>query len=217
MPNYIFDLDGTLVNSAQEVLNCLKKAFLKANYYVSEEKFNYRLIGPPLKEIIKRIAPELKDENKINEILVCFREIYDYLKNDSSYLYDGVLEILNFLKNKNNKLFLATLKPIIPTQRIIKKFELNYFNEVYSIDKFNRIITKEEMIKEILDKYSLNKNETLMIGDTSNDIIAGKKNGIISVLALWGYGGDKSLIHMADYSLNNILAIKQLKVGEYSV
>ena len=66
--NIIFDLDGTLVNSSEEVLVCFKKAFDKANYPVDESRLTSDIIGPPLRQILETIAPELPDEDKISEI-----------------------------------------------------------------------------------------------------------------------------------------------------
>ena len=50
--NYIFDLDGTIVNSSQEVLNCFKMAFQKSDYEIDENRLTQNIIGPPLKQIL---------------------------------------------------------------------------------------------------------------------------------------------------------------------
>ncbi len=55
--NYIFDLDGTLVNSSEEVLLCFKKAFIAASYSIDESRLTSDVIGPPLRQIIATLAP----------------------------------------------------------------------------------------------------------------------------------------------------------------
>ncbi|MCQ2958394.1 MAG: HAD hydrolase-like protein, partial [Candidatus Gastranaerophilales bacterium] len=130
--NFIFDLDGTLVNSSKEVLLCFDKAFQKANYPIDYARLNTNVIGPPLYDIVKLIAPELKDDVKINEIIKYYEELYDYDDNDISSTYDGVIDLLNSLKYEGKKLYIATYKPITPTMRILNKFKLNMFDDIYT-------------------------------------------------------------------------------------
>ena len=210
--NYIFDLDGTLINSSKEVIECMYKAFVEADYPVDKSKLTSNLIGPPLKQIISNIAPELNDEGKFSEIMFNFRRIYDNDENDISEIYSGVYDVLSALKEKKCRLFIATFKPSAPTFRIVKQFKLNYFEDVYTIDKFEKHITKEEMIKDIISKYNLKKEETVMIGDALNDVMAAKNNGIKAIGALWGYGDDKKpLIENADIVIERAEEILCLK------
>ncbi|MBR6162976.1 HAD family hydrolase [bacterium] len=203
--SYIFDLDGTLINSSKEVLLCFKKAFKKANYPVKEERLNSNVIGPPLRDIIRIIAPELKDEELIGEIENNFRELYDYDENDISELYPGVPDILSDLKRQGKRIFLATFKPKKPTERILRQFKLEVFEDVYTIDKFEKHITKAEMIEDIIKKYSLLKSETAMVGDAKSDMTAAKEAKVTAIGALWGYGTDKApLRETADYCINNL-------------
>ena len=210
--NYIFDLDGTLIDSSKEVIECMYRAFIEANYPVDKSSLTSNLIGPPLNEIIQNIAPELKDENKLSQIMSNFEKIYDNDENDISEIYDGIYEILEKLEADGKKLFMATFKPSAPTYRIVKQFKLNYFEDIYTIDKFDKHITKAEMIEDIIKKYNLNKDETVMIGDALNDIDAAKKAGIKAIGVLWGYGDDKKpLIENADIIINKAEEILCLK------
>ena len=204
--NFIFDLDGTLVNSSEEILLCLKKAFEKSNYFIDEQKFTSNVIGPPIKQIINMLAPELTDENLILDIVKKFRQIYDYDENDISIMYDGLYELLSDLKNKGKKLFIATFKPQIPTVRIVDKFKIkHFFDDIYTIDKFGKNITKDEMINDIIEKYGLERSQTIMIGDAKSDAIAARQAGVKSIGVFWGYGKDKTeLIKNADYIIKDV-------------
>lgn len=204
--NIIFDLDGTLINSSEEVLSCFEKAFKATNYPIETERLTSDVIGPPLKQIISLLAPELTDENKINEIVQNFRQIYDYDENDISVLYKGISELLYELKLSGKRIFLATFKPTIPTRRIVKKFFVdNIFEDVYTIDKFCKKITKEEMITDIIAKYGLSPSKTVMVGDAASDMQAAKSAGVECIGVLWGYGDDKSeLIENATFVVNSV-------------
>ena len=209
--NYIFDLDGTIINSSKEVLLCFEKAFEKANYKIDKSRLTPNVIGPPLNEIIKLIAPDIQ-ETDVNIVVEYFRELYDFEENDISEFYQGIPEVLTILKNRNKKLFIATYKPEKPTMRIIKQFKLDKFDDIYTIDKFGKHITKTEMINDIIEKYSLNKSETMMIGDAPSDIICAKEAGVLAVGALWGYGENKEpLIKNSDIVINSANEILEIK------
>lgn len=214
--NYIFDLDGTIVNSSQEVLMCFKKAFEKSDYEIDENRLTQNVIGPPLKEILQLIAPDLKDDDKLDEIVGNFREIYDNNKNDISIVYNGMYDYLVDLKSKGFNVFMATFKPMAPTLRIVKMLKLEeLFDDIYTIDKFGSHISKEEMIKDILDIYGLKKEETVMIGDAPTDMTAGRACGVKAVGVLWGYGTDKKpLTDEADAVVENVDELRKLLSDE---
>ncbi len=208
--NYIFDLDGTIINSSKEVLLCFEKAFEKANYTIDKSRLTPNVIGPPLKEILKLIAPDLKDESTIDKIVLNFRELYDYDENDISELYQGIFELLLESKKQGKKLFIATFKPDKPTMRIVKQFHLDMFDDVYTIDKFGKHITKAQMIEDIINKYNLKKEETVMIGDAASDVIAAREAGVKGIGVLWGYGEDKTnLINNANEIVKNTEELKE--------
>lgn len=207
--NYILDLDGTIINSSNEVLLCFEKAFAQSNYKIDKSRLTPNVIGPPLKEIIKLIAPEI-NENDIEIVMENFRLIYDYDEHDISEYYSGVLEFLNKAKNSGKKLFIATYKPEKPTRRIEKQFKMDMFEEIYTIDKFGEHITKTQMINDILNKFNLKKEETVMIGDASSDVISAKKAGVTGIGVLWGYGDDKTnLIKNSDYVVKNTQELEE--------
>lgn len=207
--NYILDLDGTIINSSNEVLLCFEKAFAQSNYKIDKSRLTPNVIGPPLKEIIKLIAPEI-NENDIEIVMENFRLIYDYDEHDISEYYSGVLEFLNKAKNSGKKLFIATYKPEKPTRRIEKQFKMDMFKEIYTIDKFGEHITKTQMINDILNKFNLKKEETVMIGDASSDVISAKEAGVTGIGVLWGYGDDKTnLIKNSDYVVKNTQELEE--------
>ena len=204
--NYIFDLDGTLINSFDEVKKCFILAFEKAKYPVDRSRLTPEIIGPPLYDIVCNIIPEEKDENKIHQIVKNYNFFYDNEENDISKIYNGVFKVLDNLKKNNCRIFMATYKPDAPTLRIVKQFNFtDYFEEIYTIDKFGEHITKTQMIEIILEKYNLKKSETVMVGDAVSDMVCAKSAGVVAAGALWGYGNEKQpLINNADYTLKSI-------------
>ena len=196
---FIFDLDGTIIDSSKEVIKCLKKAFETVDCKVSEDKFQKILIGPPLKEIIKSIIPEIKDADFHNKIIDEFRNLYDNTEDDISTIYNNIYDVLKECKSKNKRMYIATFKPLKPTLRILKQYKIDFFDDVLCIDKFEKNITKTEMIAKILQNDANKSNSTIMIGDSISDIMAAKDNNIKSGAALWGYGNSDLISKEADY------------------
>ena len=111
--NFIFDFDGTLADTVDEVLSCIETAFNKCNVTFDKKRLNPSVMGPSLAEIAKIVKPDLTDENIINNIVFEYRKIYDYNKKDITKLYDGVQDCLSYLKQNNKRIFIATNKPKI--------------------------------------------------------------------------------------------------------
>lgn len=194
--NYIFDLDGTIIDSSKGVLSCFAQAFQKSNIQIDKTRLNSDVIGPPLKDILVNIHPAIKDDDKkVDEVILNFRSIYDNSENDDSSLYEGIEDFIKDLSKEGKKMFIATLKPTIPTIRILKYYGLyDYFEDIYTIDKFSKNMKKSEMLKSILHDYRLENSKTVMIGDSIGDMQAAKDNTIYAVGVLWGYCYDKFLL-----------------------
>lgn len=206
--NYIFDLDGTIVDSSNEILKCLKKAFQAANIAVEEERLNSDIIGPPIHQIIKSVCKNI-DETSLKSVIYEFRQLYDYDTNDVSFLYEGIFETLEMLKKSNKRLFIATFKPHVPTLRLIKYLNLNMFETFYTVDYPANFSTKSEIVNALISKCKLARNKTLMVGDASSDMMAAKENGILGIGALWGYGYDKTFLKAnADLIVESINDLK---------
>jgi phosphoglycolate phosphatase len=201
--NFIFDMDGTLVNSADAVLFYLKAACEQNNAQINYDNFSPNIIGPPLMQIIQNLIIDNKNEELVLKIMGSFRHLYDNNPKDESQMYENTYEWLISLKKAGKKLFLATYKPTKPTVRLVNELNLNMFEAVYTIDMYGeKKLSKSEMISEIIDKYQLQKEQTIMIGDVPSDINSAHEAGIKAAGVLWGYGNHKEeLIKLSDYVL----------------
>lgn len=190
--NFIFDLDGTLVDSSEEILSSLKEAYGIVLPDL-EIKIDRSVIGPPAPQMIKNITPFL-GQDQVDKINLEFRRIYDSGDFSKTKLFDGILEFLHLLLNKNRNLFIVTNKPMVPTQRMLAILKMDFFNAVVTPDSISgKDLTKSQMLRDLISKNNINKKEAVFIGDTYSDINAAKTNGIISVGVLWGYGDKKQL------------------------
>lgn len=193
--NIIFDLDGTLINSAGDVVYCLKKAYSSIPEF-SNVEITESFIGPPLNELIKKITPDITEE-QTHIITKEFRNCYDNSSFSKTRLCDGVYKLIRDLKHLNIKIFIATNKPFFVTRKILKNLNIDDFDDIVSLDIVTgKKMDKTEMISYLINKWGIEKDATLMVGDDASDIIAAHNNGLRSVAKLGGYG-DVNKIHKA--------------------
>jgi phosphoglycolate phosphatase len=183
----IFDLDGTLVDSAQGVINAVKKT-LEINQIKPIVNLRKELIGPPLEILLSEIAG-ISDKQILDKLKTSFTNLYDNVYVNKIKAYDGIQLILEELKLKNHKLYVATNKRTIPTLKIINKLSWdNMFDDLYSLDKFTPSkINKAELLKELIKANNLNISDVIYIGDKFDDQIAAQQNNIKFLAAAWGY------------------------------
>jgi phosphoglycolate phosphatase len=181
----IFDLDGTVINSAEDIVDSLRHAYLE-NEIELEGTLDSLCIGPPLKDMIRNLTPGLTEED-ISRVIQSFRRIYDTSPYANTKLYDGILEVIRQLKRQNIPLFIATNKPKHAAISLIKKFELNYyFLEVATPDSAEGVVFSKSIMLQFL-KSRWNLHETYYIGDSCEDIRAAHENNLLSIAVLYGY------------------------------
>lgn len=182
-----FDLDGTIIDSAPQIIKSLKNAF---NFFQIEpnKKISSKLIGPPVNFIIEDLIKGSNSE-KAGDILKKFKYFYDNNFCHESECYKDVYETLDFL-SKRNSLLLVTNKRSLPTKKIFKhKNLIKYFDDYYSVNVNNKATSsKEILLNKIIKENNLNKKKCFYVGDTCSDLISSNKNNINFIFAKWGYG-----------------------------
>lgn len=185
--NLIFDFDGTIIDSSEDILISLKKSYEKCALKFPNVDSN--IIGKPIEGIIKDLSPELAQEEIFN-IKNWFRDIYDNCGFENTKLYEGIKEFLEFLKDE--ELFLVTNKPKSPTYKILFKLKiLNNFKDIICVNSSPYLHNKSEMIREIIKAWDLEKDKTILIGDTFIDHAAAKENNVSFLSCLYGYEQNK--------------------------
>lgn len=185
--NIIFDLDGTLIDSAESILESLRNAFINTDN-VPILELDTSLIGPPLVEtIIKLLGTNELD--KITPVINDFKRYYDEQGFKQSTYFVGIPELLNELKKNGQNLYIATNKRLIPTNKIINYLEWqSYFNEIYTLDTFNpNLKSKTGLISKILELNNFDIADTIYIGDRNEDANAAQFNNLEFMMAKWGY------------------------------
>ena len=188
--NLIFDLDGTLVDSATGVLSALHHVIVEHQIPHGNE-LTSELIGPPLRDIVTQLVGNRPDEVIINAMIDTFKRYYDEKGVYKTLVYEGVTQMLRELKNQGHSLYIATNKRMEPTQALMEYFSWgDYFFGVYSLDSFNPVLKdKASLLRKVINTQSLVLADTIYIGDRPEDREAAIQSNLKFLHASWGYGG----------------------------
>ncbi len=189
MKNYFFfDLDGTICDTGEGVLNSVIFALEHFGIHVEDKSSLGGFMGPPLSFSFKKYYG-FTDE-QATEAVKIYREYYSKTGVSEFTPYDGMEELFVSLKNSGKKLFVATSKPVYYANVVLSKCNFaRYFDGIYGSEFDGTRATKIEVLKYAVEQSGITDfNEGVMIGDREYDIIGAKTVGLTSVGILFGYG-----------------------------
>ncbi len=188
-PAYIFDVDGTLVDSASDICGAIKDVLAYTTQNRVEEFFLRRYIGRHLIDLFQDLFPRYTP-SQIDDLVVSYRKIYPARNHSMTKPYPGVKETLATLGGKKAT---ATTKSTFTTQTVLEIFGLlPYFDHVQGTDGFPAK-PEPDVIFAALKGLGVSKEDCLFVGDSSADMEAGKRAGIQTCAVLYGYGEREDL------------------------
>ncbi len=180
-----FDLDGTLTDSGEGIINCATLALEHFRLPVPSREEMRVFVGPPLdKTFIQFGVPE----NKAQEAIDVFRSRYLVSGKFENAPYPGIHDLLDALKKQGHRLFVATSKPESTSLEILAKFQLSqYFEMICGATLDGTRSHKADVIAYLLSKIGTTE-QILMVGDTEFDVLGAAAHGIPTIGVAWGYG-----------------------------
>jgi phosphoglycolate phosphatase len=208
--NILFDLDGTLTDPKIGITSSVQYSLKKFGIIEPELEKLTVFIGPPLWESYKCYYGF--NEEITNLAVKYYREYYSDKGIFENEIYNGIKELLVKLNDEKFSVYIATSKPTIYAKQIADYFEIsNLFRSIEGSELDGKLSNKVELIKHILGKHNLNKDETIMVGDRKHDIIGAKENRIKSIGVGYGYGSQKELEDSnANYYVNSVNELSEL-------
>ncbi|MBQ7108706.1 MAG: HAD family hydrolase [Clostridia bacterium] len=189
----LFDLDGTLTDPAEGITNSVIYALKKMGIAPPERKELLKFIGPPLAQSFEKYF-NLSYEQSLKAVDI-YREYFAPKGLFENTLFDGVPEMLKSLKKNGKKIVLATSKPTVFANKILKHFNLyDFFDLTVGSNLDGSLTNKAEVITVALERLgNIKKDRAVMVGDRSHDVIGGIKNGLFTVGVTFGYGSEEEL------------------------
>ena len=192
MPKAIlFDLDGTLTDSGEGIMNCAKLALEHYNLPIPSEAELRTFVGPPLHDSFIRFGVPAEEADNAIKI---YRSRYIPIGKFENHPYDGIQEVLEKLKASGHTLYVATSKPESMSVEILEHFDLAKYFDIIAGASFDRSrSSKEDVIAYLLSQCG-DYDEKIMVGDTAFDVIGAKAHGIPTVGVAWGYGKVEDMV-----------------------
>ena len=196
----LFDFDGTLADSMESILVCIRHALDGVGIPYTEEQLK-KMVGPPFRVAMREMYG-VTDEERVERLIKIYRTEYEH-DGWHCELFAGI-EV-------------ATSKPLKFTNQIVDGLDLRkYFDFVGGAESDDSRDRKADVIEYVLAAFApVDRSRVLMVGDRLYDIDGAKETGVVSAGVLWGYGDRAELeAHGADYIVDKPEDIVSLVLGD---
>jgi phosphoglycolate phosphatase len=200
----VFDLDGTLIDSAPSILLGYAAAF-EATGLTPQRPLTADLVGPPLRSTLRQVLGRSNDA-ALDALVDAFKRYYDRDGFRASQVYAGIDTLLSELSAQGAPLYLATNKRWHPTERILDHLGwTQHFRAAHALDGPQPpAANKGALLRWMVSAYGLQASECLYVGDRDEDGEAADAAGMPFQRVPWGYGPEQ------DEILPPLQATKQL-------
>ena len=181
----LFDLDGTLTDSGEGIINCAILALEHFSLPIPDRETLRVFVGPPLHESFVRFGVPA---DKADEAVAVYRSRYVPIGMFENTPFEGIRELLAALKEQGHTLYVATSKPEWMAVDILKKFQLDgYFDLICGATMDTSRTEKSQVIAYLLAQTG-DVSHAIMVGDTKFDVLGAAAHNIPTVGVSWGYG-----------------------------
>ena len=186
-----FDLDGTLTDSGEGIINCAALALEHFGLPVPSREEMRVFVGPPLDKMFVQYGVPA---DRAMEAIEVFRSRYVPIGIFENHPYPGIRELLEQLKAQGHRLFVATSKPEEMALQVLDRFDLSqYFEKICGATLDRSRIEKSDVIAYLLTQVDSVEN-TVMVGDTKFDVLGASAHNIPTIGITWGYGTEEDMV-----------------------
>lgn len=192
----IFDLDGTLLNTYEDLANAVNFA-LEQNGLPTHMAEKYKIFaGNGTDMMITRALPlDKRNEEMLDKVRKLYFEYYNAHSGECTKPYDGIVDMLSELKSRGFKLAVVSNKIDFMTRAVVKE----YFGDTmfdFVTGQCDGIIPKPDpsMVYKVMEQFGVTADECIFVGDSGVDAETGKNANMFTVGVLWGFRDEKELL-----------------------
>ncbi len=205
----IFDLDGTLIDSKQDLIRSVNAMLVEVGRETLHEDTISGYIGHGAPKLVVRALGNGAAEEERERALQFFLKHYEEHKLDSTCAYPGVVEALEELREF--RMAVLTNKPVRVSQRILEGLQLaKYFRAIYGGNSFETKKPDPQGAKKILEEFSAAAGEAVMIGDSEVDVQTARYAGTLAATVNYGFGTHDRAAYPADIYLDSLTELPRL-------
>lgn len=191
MKTVLFDLDGTLTDSGEGIINCAQMTLERFGLPVPSREEMRVFVGPPLADsFIAHGVPA----DQAEEAIAIFRSRYLPIGKFENHPYPGIRELLEALNAQGHRLYVATSKPEATAIEVLEHFDLaKYFDRICGASFDQSRTSKSDVIAFLLQNERVAGN-AVMVGDTAFDVTGASAHRIPTIGVAWGYGTVEDMV-----------------------
>ena len=187
MDNFIFDLDGTLLNTINDLAASTNYALRSAGMPEHSVDDVRRFVGNGVKKLMERAIPDGLNNPDFDETYATFRKHYLKHSLDTTKPYDGISEVLAELKRRGKKLAIVSNKFYAATQELARHFFPDTIEVAIGERENIRKKPAPDTVLEAMRQLGVGKEGTVYIGDSDVDIDTAHNVGVPCISVLWGF------------------------------
>ena len=191
---YIFDLDGTLLDTLQDLTNAVNYAMRQMNCPERTLDEVRRFIGDGMRKLIERSAPKNTDAEQIEKTLEFFKAYYSGHLADFTKPYDGIENVIDTLKSQGKKLAVVSNKADEAAKAVVKEYFGDSFDIVVGQNDGIPAKPSPESVNCVIKTLNADRSECIYIGDSDVDVLTAHNAGLKCIGVTWGNRGRQELV-----------------------
>jgi len=191
----IFDLDGTLLDTIEDITYTLNLVLARRGYRQYSEAECKMMVGDGMEVLVKRAVPEIADDDEaIKDLIQEYRQEYAVTYKQNSRPYPGIVEVLARLKEAGLKLAVLSNKSHEFTVRMTRELLPFEFDVILGARPGTPVKPDPAPLHQVLQELGLKPSEVVYVGDTCVDMETARAAGIMAAGALWGFRDEEELV-----------------------
>lgn len=192
----IFDLDGTLLNTLDDLADSTNYALSKFGYPTRTIEEVRQFVGNGVAKLIERAIPDGKNNSNFEKCLSIFKENYAQNMYNKTAPYNGIIEMLSNLKSKGIKIAVVSNKFDLAVKELCKKYFEGFIDFAAGENEAQGIKKKPapDTVLSVLRKFSFSPEDAIYVGDSDVDIMTAKNSKMPCISVTWGFRDKKFLL-----------------------
>ena len=183
----IFDMDGTILYTLEDLMNSTNYALLEYGYPVRTLDEVRQFVGNGIHKLVERAVPEGTPKDRIEDVFETLEKHYKIHCMDITKPYDGIIDLLKKLREKGFQTAVVSNKVDFAVQDLVDDFFRGLFDIAIGEREGVRKKPAPDSVYEVMKAFHLAKEDVVYIGDSDVDFETAKNAGVDYILVEWGF------------------------------
>ena len=189
----IFDMDGTILNTIDDLTIATNYALRKNGLREVTVEEEYYFVGNGLFTTAKRATPEGTDEETVKAVYEDMFAFYKEHNEDNTRPYDGIVDVIKKIRESGLKTAVVSNKADYAVQSLVEKYFGGCFDKAMGETKGFALKPEKDMVDEILRSLGVDREDAVYIGDSNVDLLTASNSGMDCIAVSWGFRGRAKL------------------------